>query len=263
MLILAGTVLALLLVPVLGGQLTRLAGLRLVNAQLISLALALQIFCISIVPTWPRPPLIAMHVLSYVLAAVFVWRNRRLPGLPVLALGGSLNAVTIALNGGTLPASRSAMLKAGLPVHEDRFLNSGLRAHPHLAVFGDNYPSPSWLPLHNVYSIGDLLILVGVAWLIHRTCRSTLHRSVFGAPARYRALTSVRMEDHLDVLDLLDEARADRDDALDALEELGVRNAELHSELSALRRTAGIPEPADTAPAPRGATPGPVLTTTH
>lgn len=227
MLILAGTLLALLLVPVFGGRLTRLASLRLVGAPLIAVALALQVVSISIVPTWPRPPLVAMHVLSYVLAAVFVWRNRRLPGLPLIALGGGLNAVTIAVNGGTLPASRSAMIRAGLPVHRDQFLNSGLRDHPRLAVFGDNYPSPTWLPLHNVYSLGDLLILVGAVWLIHRTCQSALTRNPLAALAECRALTSVRMEDHLDALDLLDEARAERDDALEELDLLRRRNSEL------------------------------------
>lgn len=257
MLILAGTALALLLVPFLGGRLTRLAGLRLVNAPLISAALALQILCISIVPTWPRPPLIAMHIASYVLAAVFLWRNRRLPGLALIAVGGSLNAVTIALNGGTLPASRSAMLRAGLPVHDDRFLNSGVRAHPHLAVFGDNYPSPSWLPLHNVYSLGDLLILCGAVWLIHRTCGTVLARDPRAAWAGYRALTSVPIEEHLDALDLLDAARAERDDALDDVAALGRQADELRRELATLQR-AGDSTP-DTAPAPRGAAPGPVL----
>ena len=188
MLILAGTLLSLLLVPVFGGRIGALAGLRLRNGWLIGVALGLQIVCISIVPTWPRLPLIAMHVSSYVVAAVFTWQNRRLPGLALLALGGALNAVTIGLNHGTLPASRSALVRAGVPISQDKFLNSGLLKHPHLAVFGDNYPSPSWLPLHNVYSIGDGLILCGVAWLVHRTCRSALARDPRPALRRHGLL---------------------------------------------------------------------------
>ena len=77
-----------------------------------------------------------------------------------------------------------------MPISQDKFLNSGLLRHPHLAFFGDNYPSPSWLPLHNVYSIGDGLILCGVAWLIHRTCRSALARDP--RPALRRGVDRLR-----------------------------------------------------------------------
>ena len=176
MLILAGTLLALLTVPLLGGRWQELSALRLRHGWLVAVALGLQVLCISIVPTWPRVPLVAMHVLSYGLAGGFVWLNRRLPGLAVLALGGFLNAVTIALNGGTLPASASALRRAGRPVARDRFVNSGVRVHPHLSVLGDNYASPSWLPLHNVYSLGDFLILAGAVWMIHALCGSRLTR---------------------------------------------------------------------------------------
>jgi hypothetical protein len=221
MLILLGTLLALLLVPVLRGRLRNLSTLRLDQAWLIGVALGLQILCISIVPTWPRLPLVLMHVASYVLAAAFVWRNRALPGLPLLAAGGIMNAVTIGLNGGTLPASATALRKAGLPVAQDKFLNSGVLAHPKLSIFGDNYASPGWLPLHNVYSLGDLLILCGAVWLVHRTCHSILGTDPRPALRTYRvahlAATTVPIERHLDLLDRLDEVTFERDQALEAL----------------------------------------------
>ena len=180
MLILLGTVLALLLVPVMRGSLRRLGELRLQRGWLVGLALLLQVLAISIVPTWPRPPLVAMHLLSYGLAAAFVWSNRALPGIAILALGSLCNAVTIGLNGGTLPAREAALRAAGVPLDPDRFVNSGVLAHPRLAFLGDNYASPSWLPLHNVYSIGDMLILAGAVWLVHRTCGSALARDPRG-----------------------------------------------------------------------------------
>jgi hypothetical protein len=162
-----------------------------------------------------------MHVTSYLLAAAFVWRNRALPGLPLLAAGGTMNAVTIGLNGGTLPASATALRKAGLPVAQDKFLNSGVLAHPKLSVFGDNYASPGWLPLHNVYSLGDLLILCGAVWLVHRTCRTLLSTDPRPALRAFRAAhlaaTTVPIERHLDLLDLLDEVMYQRDQALEAL----------------------------------------------
>jgi Family of unknown function (DUF5317) len=171
-LILAGTLLALLLVPVLGGRLSRLATFPLRSGWLVALALGAQVLAISVVPGWPRPLLVALHALSYALAGTFVWANRHLPGIALLAAGGGLNALVIARNGGQMPASEQAVRAAGLPVETDHFVNSGVVVHPRLAAFGDVFASPSWLPLHNVYSPGDLLLLAGACWAVHRTCRS-------------------------------------------------------------------------------------------
>lgn len=171
MLILAAIALALLVVPLVGGQLSRLALLRLRQQRLVVAALGLQVLAVSIVPTWPRPLLVAAHGASYVLAGVFVWLNRRVPGLWLLAAGAAMNAVTIAVNGGMLPADPDALRAAGQSTPAGEFINSGAVANPHLAFFGDNYASPAWLPLQNVYSIGDLLIFLGAAYAIHRTCR--------------------------------------------------------------------------------------------
>lgn len=234
MLVLLGTLLALLLVVPLGGRLHNLSLLRLRQGWLVGLALLLQVLAITIVPTWPRMLLVGLHLLSYLLAAVFVWRNRALPGLWLLATGAASNGVAIALNGGTLPASESALRAAGVPIAPHRFVNSGVVHHPRLAFLGDNYASPSWLPLHNAYSVGDLLILAGAVWLLHRTCGSVLARNPVDALREYRALTSVRIEEHLDALDERDQARLERDDARDDLRELSVRHDELRRELARL-----------------------------
>jgi hypothetical protein len=120
--------------------------------------------------------LVAGHAASYALAGVFVWVNRRLPGLGLLCAGGALNALVIALNGGQMPASASAVRAAGLPQESDHFLNSGVVASPRLGALGDVFASPSWLPLHNVYSPGDLLLLAGAVWVVHRACGTVLAR---------------------------------------------------------------------------------------
>ena len=176
MLLLAATLLSVLLVPVLGGRWRALAGLRLRSAGLLSLALGLQVLALVVLPGGPRPLLVGMHATSYVLAGVFVLLNRRVPGLLLLAAGGSLNALGLALNGGTLPASASALRQAGLPVVAPGYSNSSLLVHPHLAWLGDVFATPGWLPLANVYSLGDLLVLTGALWLVHRTCRTVLAR---------------------------------------------------------------------------------------
>lgn len=187
MLLLAATLLAVLLVPLLGGRLRALARLRLRSAPMLTCALALQFLALMLLSGAPRPLLVALHGTSYVLAGVFAWRNRAVPGLLVVAAGGSLNALGLAVNGGTLPASASALRRAGLPLDAPGYSNSDTLASPHLAWLGDVFASPGWLPLHNVYSPGDLLVLGGVLWTVHRTCRTVLARDPRPALARLRS----------------------------------------------------------------------------
>jgi hypothetical protein len=80
--------------------------------------------------------------------------------------------VTIALNGGTLPAAASALESSGHQGPPGQFANSAVLPDAKLAIFGDVFATPSWLPGNNVFSIGDVLIWVGLAWLLWRTCRS-------------------------------------------------------------------------------------------
>lgn len=184
MLLLAATVLAVLLVRPLGGRLRPLAGLHLRASGLLVAGLGLQVLAFVVLAGGPRPVLVGLHAASYVLAAVFVVLNRRVPGLVVIAGGAALNALCLSVNGGTMPAAADAVLAAGLPLVEEHYSNSGVLADPRLAFLGDVFASPSWLPLQNVYSVGDLVVLVGVVWTVHRTCGSVLARDPRPALAR-------------------------------------------------------------------------------
>lgn len=176
MIVLAGALLALVLVVPLGGRLAGLAALRLRSGSLVLLALGAQVLAFGGLPQSARPLLVALHALSYVLAGIFVWRNREVPGLWLLAAGALLNAVVLAVNGGTMPASAQAVRQAGLPAVYEGYSNSAVLAEPRLAAFGDVFASPAWLPLQNVYSPGDLLVLAGAVWAVHRSCRTVLGR---------------------------------------------------------------------------------------
>jgi hypothetical protein len=127
-----------------------------------------------VIPGENHTVLAAVHLATYAAAGWFVVMNRRVPGILVVAVGAASNALAIAANGGTLPASRSALERAGLHLKPHDFLNSGVLAHPHLAFLGDVLATPSWVPLANVFSVGDVLILCGVAWGAHRACGSRL-----------------------------------------------------------------------------------------
>jgi hypothetical protein len=165
------TLLLLASVPLLGGDLRRLSGIVLRGLWTLPLALGLQVLVITIAPDLPRPFTVAVHLLTYVLAAVFLVLNRHVPGLTLLTTGATLNGVVIALNGGTLPASASALQAAGVVYDPTVFTNSGVLAEPRLAWLGDVFAVPAGVPFANVFSVGDVYIVVGAAWLLHVTCR--------------------------------------------------------------------------------------------
>lgn len=107
-----------------------------------------------------------LHVLTYVAVGGFLWMNRALPGILIVGAGALSNGVTIALNGGVLPASPAAVEAAGL-THGDGFDNSAIVSDPVLPWLGDVFAWPAPMPLANTFSIGDVLIVVGVvvaAW---------------------------------------------------------------------------------------------------
>ncbi len=131
---------------------------------LIWAALALQVVALEV--PMPHPLAASLHVLTYAVAFGFLWLNRRVPGVWIVAAGAITNGVVIALNGGTLPASASAVKAAGLD-GELAFVNSGVLDNPVLPWLGDAFAWPAPLPLANTFSVGDVLIVVGVfvaAW---------------------------------------------------------------------------------------------------
>lgn len=168
MLVLAACVLALLSPLLRGCSLAALADVRLRGVPLVYGALAIQV----VVVYAPLPETLGsvLHVGTYLLAAAFVVRNRAVPGVALVGVGAALNGVTIAANAGTLPASRTAMRAAGLDPDDEGFVNSGVVADPVLPWLGDVFAWPQPLPLANVFSVGDVLIALGVGYGAHRIC---------------------------------------------------------------------------------------------
>jgi hypothetical protein len=93
-----------------------------------------------------------------------------------VALGAASNGITIALNGGQLPASAGALRASGIVKDPRDFVNSGLVAHPVLGFLGDVFAWPAPLPLANMFSVGDVLIVVGIGIGMHRLMGSRLLR---------------------------------------------------------------------------------------
>ena len=164
--------LAVATVPLTGGRLGRLAEVRF-RAQALAIGgLAAQVLVLSVLTDLPAGVAAGVHLASYAAVLAFVWCNRSLPGLWIVGLGGLANLIAIAANRGVMPASAHALRTAGRTAHEQGFTNSEVVAHAHVAFLGDVIPVPSWMPLANVYSVGDVLIAVGLFVLVQGICHA-------------------------------------------------------------------------------------------
>jgi hypothetical protein len=179
-----GFLLCVASVPLARGRLGALADLRFRAAWLLVAAIAVQILIVSIVPGQGSPALHnAVHVATYGLVGAFVIANRGIPWVWLVAFGGALNFAAIAANGGVMPADPDAVAAAGLAVDPGEFVNSGVVENPHLAFLGDVFAVPASWPVSNVFSVGDMLILVGALLAMHCVCASRLALRRFAVPA--------------------------------------------------------------------------------
>jgi hypothetical protein len=69
-----------------------------------------------------------------------------------------------------MPASAVAWRLAGRPAASG-FANSLPVDHARLLFLGDVFAIPHGLPLANVFSVGDVLLVLGLMWMVHRWCR--------------------------------------------------------------------------------------------
>jgi Family of unknown function (DUF5317) len=162
-----------LAVPLAGGRLGALVELRLRHVWAVYAALGLAVLGVGL-PGLPDGLRSLLLVAAYPVGAVFLAANWRVPGMVLTALGAALNLLAILANGGVMPASPAALAAAGLPAAEPGFRNSSVVDDPRLAFLGDVFAIPASWPLSNVFSVGDLLIGVGLAWGLHRICGSRL-----------------------------------------------------------------------------------------
>jgi hypothetical protein len=118
----------------------------------------------------------AVLVASLVTLLIFVWFNREHDGIVIIGLGLALNLLVIALNRGLMPiAPETAMaLFPDLPRNTWQVGTRPGRSKnillPHegtrLADLSDAILLPEWFPWMRAVSPGDLLIVLGVFWLL-------------------------------------------------------------------------------------------------
>jgi len=93
----------------------------------------------------------------------------------IAALGVALNVIVVAANNGHMPQSQEARIAAGASAERVAGLASEpgwrnvavMTSETALPWLGDVLPEPAWLPLHNVMSLGDLLLAAGLAGVIY------------------------------------------------------------------------------------------------
>ena len=136
MLLIFVVLLAVLTVPVFGGQLTKLADVRFRAVWLVAAAVAIQVAIVTVFPEGTPWVHRAAHLASYILAGCFLAANRRVPGLWLVAVGGVLNLLAISANGGVMPVMPGAASAAGLSAAGTGFQNSAVVAAPTLSFLG-------------------------------------------------------------------------------------------------------------------------------
>jgi hypothetical protein len=158
----------LVLGRLLGGRVAALADLRLRGVWLFYVAVGLQVlgYPSGVLP-WSVGDSVAtgLWVLSYGFLIAAVALNVRLTGAAIVGLGMLCNLAAVLANGGHMPARATALRAAGVTYHGVHN-NSAVALHPHLAWLIDRWPVPAWIPMGNVYSVGDVLIAAGGVVLV-------------------------------------------------------------------------------------------------
>jgi hypothetical protein len=184
--------LLLLTVPAAGGRLSALEEVRLRWVWLVALAFAIQVVIVTLAPEGDTTLHRVVHVMTYALAGACILRNLDLRFVWVVALGGLLNFVAIAANGGVMPASRGALAAAGLDVRSGDFANSDFVDNAHVRFLGDVFAVPAGWPGANVFSVGDLVMLLGALLVLHAATGSRLFAARRTAPRRAQGSPAAR-----------------------------------------------------------------------
>lgn len=113
---------------------------------------------------------------SQLLLLVFAWFNRRHTAFWILGCGLLLNFLVITLNGGLMPISPETVDRVvGRPTGWHQRIGRRLggtkdivlpAAETRLPWLADRLVTPQWWPQRSAFSVGDVVIAIGVFWLL-------------------------------------------------------------------------------------------------
>ena len=182
-LLLVSIVLSVIVARIRGGELSRLGEVAFRLWWAIPIVALAQSLVIRFAHTpsqmrlWhPRP---TAMIASYAGLWIVVWCNRRLPGMWIVLVGVSFNLLAIAANGGYMPITAGALALVGagsaahqMPVGSVIAGSKDVLVASQSAPFwmlGDVLVIPEPFPWPTAMSVGDILLSLGVFWLVVQT----------------------------------------------------------------------------------------------
>lgn len=178
MILVAAFAFALLWGMLRGASLRRLQFLNLRLYGLVLIAFTLQAILIFL-PVWNSygsSARLGAMLISYAMLGGFVWANRQLPGVWLLGLGLLANGLVIFANGGFMPVTFEALRAAGMSrlvtgsAPGTIVMGSKDVLLPYeatrLSFLSDIFVLPPPFPITGVFSVGDILIAVGIFFLV-------------------------------------------------------------------------------------------------
>jgi hypothetical protein len=175
MLILIIIAIALCIALLRGGSLLNLLNLPLRWNGIAAAGLILQLLIFT---PFSDTPLIAtatpqLYIVSMLLLVVWIAANYRIPGAILLAAGLLSNLAAIVANGGYMPVAPHLAEYTGQIVRyegETALIenNSIASDNVQLWLLTDILAVPPFIPFANVFSIGDVLLVVGGSILVYR-----------------------------------------------------------------------------------------------
>jgi len=158
----------------LGGRPRRLGQLPLRWNALVFGSLAIQLFLFTGLSI-PVQVVTVLYLLSGGLVIGWLARNLSIAGIACVMLGGLSNFLAIAANGGRMPVEPNLLAQARGAGYVSALAAGRVTSNSSLA---DSHTSLRWLtdqilipppwPLPTVLSAGDIVIALGVIWLITR-----------------------------------------------------------------------------------------------
>jgi hypothetical protein len=157
---------------------TVIASIPLRSVWLVLLAIALQLPLLR--AAGGPPDLVraqqALFLISYLFLLAFVWRNWRLGAIVLIGLGIAGNLTAVVANGGLMPITPQTVARinpGSTMLHWPEGIHYGhskdiilSQERTHLWVLADILVVPAPFPWPTAFSVGDLLIAVGVVALL-------------------------------------------------------------------------------------------------
>lgn len=170
--ILEGLILGIIIGKLRGGQLDRLGRFIFRSPFLLVLALILQLATSILISLGNERAIdnrMILYIASYIMLFTVLFLNLNRGSVWFILIGAISNFAAIVLNGGSMPIDMALLEKAGF---ENMFQSLKIGALPNYVNIGEAYSftahlgkkfaTPAFYPLKQVFSIGDILIALGL-----------------------------------------------------------------------------------------------------